>query len=148
MSANAQKTYIPDVDPNKGKWWLVDAEGLTLGRAASRMAEVLRGKHKPTFTPHLDTGDHIVVINAEKVKVSGRKFIQKKYYHYSGYPGGLKSRTLQQMLDKHPERVVEKAVWGMLPKGRLGRKIYKKLHVYAGESHPHSSQKPEPLKVV
>ena len=141
-----QKTFLPEVDPNKARWWLVDMEGQVLGRVAVRVADILRGKNKPTFTPHLDTGDHVVVINAEKVKVTGNKSSQMKYYRYSGYPGGLKETSFNQMKAKHPERIIEHAVRGMLPKNRLGRKIFKKLHVYAGPEHPHQSQNPQALK--
>ena len=127
------------------KWYVVDAEGMTLGRLASEVAKVLRGKNKPTFTPHVDTGDYVIVVNAEKIAVTGKKMDQKIYYSHSDYVGGLKSATLKEMLAKHPERVIEHAVKGMLPKGPLGRQMYKKLFVYAGPDHNHQAQKPEKL---
>ncbi len=127
------------------KWYVVDATGYTLGRLASEVAKVLRGKNKPIFTPHIDTGDYVIIINAEKVKVTGKKLDQKVYYHHSEYVGGMKETTLREMLDKKPEKVVELAVKGMLPKGPLGREMYTKLHVYAGPEHPHAAQKPEVL---
>lgn len=139
------KTFIPTVDPNRAKWWVVDMEGKILGRTVTKVADVLRGKNKPTFTPHLDTGDHVVVINAEKVQVTGRKTGEIKYYKFSGYPGGLKVTDFEEMRAKHPERIIESAVRGMLPKTKLGRKMIKKLHVYAGPDHPHQPQNPEPL---
>ena len=142
------KTFIPKVDPAKRKWFVVDLQDQILGRAAVKVAKILRGKNKPIFTPHIDTGEHVIAINAEKVRVTGNdKSHQMTYYHYTGYPGGLRKVTLDQMLQKHPERVFEKAVRKMVPKNRLGRKIIKKLHVYAGAEHPHGAQKPEPLKV-
>lgn len=128
------------------KWYIVDAEGKTLGRMASEIAAVLRGKNKPIFTPSVDTGDYVIVVNADKVRVTGKKLDEKKYYHHSGWVGGLKSTTLREMKEKKPERVVEMAVKGMLPKGSLGSQMYKKLFVYAGPEHPHSAQKPEELK--
>ena len=127
------------------KWYVVDAAGYTLGRLASEVAKVLRGKNKPEFTPHIDTGDYVVVINAEKIKVTGKKLDQKIYYHHSEYVGGMKETTLKEMLAKKPEKVVELAVKGMLPKGPLGRQMFTKLHVYAGPEHPHAAQKPEAL---
>ena len=127
------------------KWYVVDTTGLTLGRLASEVAKVLRGKNKPVFTPHIDTGDYVIVINAEKVKVTGKKLDQKIYYHHSDYVGGMKETTLKEMLAKKPEKVIELAVKGMLPKGPLGREMYTKLHVYAGAEHPHAAQKPEEL---
>ncbi len=127
------------------KWYVVDAEGMTLGRLASEVAKVLRGKNKPIFTPHMDTGDYVIVVNAEKVKVTGKKLDQKVYYHHSGYVGGLKEVTLKEKMAKKPEQVIELAVKGMLPKGPLGREMFKKLHVYAGPEHPHAAQKPEVL---
>ena len=127
------------------KWYVVDATGLTLGRLASEVAKVLRGKNKPIFTPHIDTGDYVIVINAEKVKVTGKKLDQKIYYHHSDYVGGMKETTLKEMLAKKPEKVIELAVKGMLPKGPLGREMYTNLHVYAGAEHPHAAQKPEQL---
>jgi large subunit ribosomal protein L13 len=128
-------------------WYVVDAEGLTLGRLAAKIAPILKGKHKPIYTPHLDCGDFVIVVNAEKVRVTGRKLDQKVYYQYSGYPGGIKSTNLRDQLAKHPERVLEAAVRGMLPKNRLGRRMIKKLKVYAGDSHPHQAQQPKPLEL-
>jgi large subunit ribosomal protein L13 len=128
-------------------WFVVDAEGKTLGRLASQIAAILRGKHKPIYNPSVDTGDFVVVINAEKIHVTGRRLDQKKYYTHSGYVGGLKERTLRQMLDTRPERVIHLAVRGMLPKNALGRKMLKKLKVYAGPDHPHGAQGPEPLEI-
>ena len=127
------------------KWYVVDATGYTLGRLASEVAKVLRGKNKPVFTPHIDTGDYVVIVNAEKIKVTGKKLDQKIYYHHSEYDGGMKETTLREMLAKKPEKVVELAVKGMLPKGPLGRQMFTKLHVYAGPEHPHAAQKPEAL---
>ena len=127
------------------KWYLVDAEGQVLGRLATRVATILRGKHKPHFVPHLDVGDHVVVVNAEKVHLTGRKLTTKTYRWHTGYIGGLRQVTAERMLQTHPERVIEWAVQGMLPKGRLGRAMVKKLKVYRGPEHPHVSQKPEPL---
>ena len=127
------------------KWYVVDAEGMTLGRLASEVAKILRGKNKPIFTPHMDTGDYVIVVNAEKVKVTGKKLDQKIYYHHSGYVGGLKETTLKEKLARKPEQVIELAVKGMLPKGPLGRQMYRKLFVYAGPEHKHAAQKPETL---
>ena len=127
------------------KWYVVDATDMTLGRLASEVAKVLRGKNKPTFTPHIDTGDYVIVVNAEKIKVTGKKLDQKVYYHHSEYVGGMKETTLREMLAKKPEKVIELAVKGMLPKGPLGREMYTKLYVYAGPDHKHQAQKPETL---
>lgn len=127
------------------EWYLVDADGQTLGRIASRVAAILRGKHKPTFTPWLDCGDFVVVVNADKIKVTGHRLDSKVYYRHSGYPGGLKAITLRDQLGKHPERVLADAVKGMLPGNRLGRKMFKKLKVYAGSKHPHAAQQPKKL---
>ena len=127
------------------KWYVVDATDMTLGRLASEVAKVLRGKNKPEFTPHVDTGDYVVIVNAEKIKVTGKKLDQKIYYHHSDYVGGMKETTLKEMMAKKPEKVVELAVKGMLPKGPLGRQMYKKLHVYAGPDHEQAAQKPEVL---
>ncbi len=124
-------------------WYIVDATNLTLGRLSSKIAQVLRGKHKPSFTPHVDTGDYIIVINAEKVRLTGNKWNAKEYIRYSGYPGGQKSKTAKQILDSKPTAIIEKSVKGMLPKNRLGRAMYKKLFVYAGAEHPHEAQKPQ-----
>ena len=128
-------------------WYVVDAEGETLGRLASRIAPILKGKHKPIYTPHLDCGDFVIVVNAEKVRVTGRKLDQKFYHRHSGYPGGLRSISLRNQLDKHPERVLQAAIRGMLPKNKLGRRMIKKLTVYAGEAHPHEAQQPKPLEL-
>ncbi|MGH7274075.1 MAG: 50S ribosomal protein L13 [Nitrospiria bacterium] len=127
------------------KWYVVDAEGQILGRMASRVASLLRGKHKPIFTPHVDTGDHVVVINAQKVRLSGDKLRSKIYYHHSGYPGGLKYTTSGMLKSSKPERLVQFAIQGMLPKNKLGRAMIKKLRIYAGADHPHHAQRPEPL---
>ncbi len=129
------------------KWFVVDAEGQTLGRLAAEVAKVLRGKHKPTFTPHVDTGDYVIVVNAAKVKVTGKKLVQKTYFRHSGYPGGAKFTQLGHMLENRPERVVEMAIRGMLPKNKLGEQMYRKLNVYAGAEHPHQAQKPEVLNL-
>ena len=139
------KTFMASSATVDRKWYVVDAEGMTLGRLASEVAKVLRGKNKPTFTPHVDTGDYVIVVNAEKIAVTGTKMDQKIYYSHSDYVGGLKSATLKEMLAKHPERVIEHAVKGMLPKGPLGRQMYTKLFVYAGPDHKHAAQKPEVL---
>ena len=138
-------SYIANQDKIERKWYVVDAEGCTLGRLASEVASVLRGKNKPVFTPHVDTGDYVIVINAEKIKVTGKKLDQKIYYSHSDYVGGMKETTLREMMNKKPEKVIELAVKGMLPKGPLGRQMIKKLHVYAGAEHGHEAQKPEVL---
>jgi large subunit ribosomal protein L13 len=140
------RTFIPKKDDIDQKWWLVDADGRILGRMATEIADLIRGKKKPQFTSHLDTGDFVVVINAEKIKVTGRKLEQKKYYHHSGYPGGIKEISLEDLLAKKPEEVIKKAVWGMVPKGKLGRALYKKLKVYRGPTHPHEAQNPQEYK--
>jgi len=142
-----QRTYMARDGEVERKWYVVDASGKTLGRLASRIAEILRGKHKPEFSPHIDVGDFVVVVNAEKVALTGRKGTQKKYYRHSTYPGGLRTFTAKQMLEMHPERVVKIAVKGMLPHNRLGRKIIKKLKVYRGPEHPHRAQRAEPLEL-
>ena len=139
------KTYMANPDKIERKWYVVDAEGQTLGRLAAEVAKVLRGKNKPEFTPHIDTGDNVIVINAEKIKVTGKKLDQKVYHHHSDYVGGMKETTLREMMAKKPEQVIELAVKGMLPKGPLGRTMIKKLHVYAGAEHAHQAQKPEVL---
>jgi len=128
-------------------WYVVDATGKTLGRLASEIASRLRGKHKASYTPHVDTGDNIIVLNAGKVRVTGQKLTDKFYHHHTGYMGGLKSTSLEKLLDKHPERALEFAVKGMLPKNPLGRKMFKKLHVFAGSEHPHSAQQPKALEI-
>jgi large subunit ribosomal protein L13 len=139
------KTYSVKAGEIERRWFVVDAEGKVLGRVASEIARILRGKHKPTYTPHLDTGDFVVVINAEKVALTGKKADQKTYFRHTGYMGGEKFIPFRQMLEKHPERVIELAIKGMLPKGALGRQMYTKLRVYAGTEHPHQAQQPEPL---
>ncbi|MFH1571469.1 MAG: 50S ribosomal protein L13 [Gemmatimonadota bacterium] len=141
------RTYSPKAAEIDRRWYVVDADGKTLGRLATQIASVLRGKHKPTWTPHMDMGDHVVVVNAEKVRVTGRKAEQKTYYRYTGYPGGIRSTTYAEMLADHPERILQKAVWGMLPHNVLGRQMYKKLRVYAGPEHRHAAQQPEPLEL-
>lgn len=139
------KSFMANPETIERKWYVVDAEGQTLGRLASEVAKVLRGKNKPVFTPHVDTGDYVIVVNAAKVQVSGKKLDQKIYYRHSEYVGGMKETTLREMLAKKPERVVELAIKGMLPKGALGNQIYSKLHVYAGPEHEQQAQKPETL---
>ena len=139
------KTYMASPSTIERKWYVVDATGYTLGRLASEVAKVLRGKNKPTYTPSMDTGDYVIVVNAEKITVTGKKLDDKVYYNHSGWVGGLKETTLREMLAKHPERVIEHAVKGMLPKGPLGREMYTKLHVYVGPDHKHAAQKPEAL---
>jgi large subunit ribosomal protein L13 len=138
-------TYMPNPSKVEKKWYVVDAAGCTLGRLASEVAKVLRGKNKPEFTPHADMGDYVIVVNAEKIKVTGRKLDQKMYYFHSEYVGGFKELTLKEMMQKKPEKVIEHAVVGMLPKGPLGRAMADKLHVYVGAEHPHAAQKPEAL---
>ena len=137
------KSYMANPDKIERKWYVVDAADCTLGRLASEVAKILRGKNKPQFTPHIDTGDYVIIVNAEKIKVTGKKLDQKIYYHHSGYVGGMKETTLKEMLAKKPEKVLELAVKGMLPKGPLGRSMLKKLFVYAGPEHKHEAQKPE-----
>ena len=137
------KTVVPKKDQVELKWYVIDANDQVLGRLACQVAILLRGKHKPQFTPHLDLGDHVIVVNAEKLKVTGRKADQKQYTRYSGYPGGLHVRDYARIMQKYPERIFKKAVKGMLPKNRLGRKIFKKLKIYTGPNHPHQAQNPE-----
>ena len=139
------KSFMASPATIERKWYVVDATGYTLGRLASEVAKVLRGKNKPIFTPHMDTGDNVIVINASKIKVTGKKLDQKIYYHHSDYVGGMKQATLREKMAKKPEQVIELAVKGMLPKGPLGRQMFKKLHVYAGPEHAHAAQKPEVL---
>jgi large subunit ribosomal protein L13 len=146
--ALTMKTYVATPLDRERNWLLVDAEGLTLGRLATQIADALRGKRKPTYTPHVDTGDFVVVINAEKISVTGAKLHEKMYYRHSGYPGGLKKRTLNDMLERRPEEVIRLAVRGMLPKNRLARKQLTKLKVYAGPEHPHEAQKPQKLEIT
>lgn len=145
FDGEAMTTVMPNADAVERKWFLVDARGQVLGRVATRIATILRGKHKATFAHHLDVGDHVVVINAEKVHLTGRKMTDKLYRWHTGYIGGIREVSAERMLRAHPERVIEWAVQGMLPKGRLGRAMFKKLKVYRGAEHPHAAQKPEPL---
>ncbi len=141
------KSFMASPSTVERKWYVVDAEGKTLGRLASEVANVLRGKKKPIYTPHIDTGDYVIVVNAEKIKVTGKKLDQKKYYHHSDYVGGMKEATLKEMIQKKPEFVITHAVKGMLPKGPLGRQMIEKLHVYVGPEHNHAAQKPEALEI-
>lgn len=141
------RTYAVKAGEIERRWYVVDAQGKTLGRLATEVARILRGKHKPTFSPHLDVGDHVIIINADKIQVTGKKLDTKRYYRYSGYLGGLKSIVLREQLEKHPDRVLIHAIRGMLPKNRLGRAMLKKLKVYAGSEHPHAAQKPELLEL-
>lgn len=141
------KTFSAKPETVQHDWYVVDAADKTLGRLASDIAMRLRGKHKPEYTPHVDTGDYIVVVNAEKVRVTGKKATDKKYYHHTGFPGGIKSISFEKLIDKAPERALEKAVKGMLPKGPLGRAMYGKLKVYAGDAHPHAAQQPQALTI-
>jgi large subunit ribosomal protein L13 len=141
------KSLTPKKNEIEHKWWVVDAEGMILGRMASRVAGIIRGKEKPIYTPHLDTGDHVIVINAEKIRVTGTKLEDNVHKRYSGYQGGQRQIKWSEVLAKHPERLVEHAVKGMLPKNRLGRRLFKKLHVYSGPEHPHIAQQPKELKI-
>lgn len=141
------KTYVANPQNVERKWYVVDAEGQTLGRLATQVASVLKGKHKPTYTPHVDTGDHVIIINAEKIHLTGNKLHNKKYYRHSGYVGGIKSTTAGELLNRHPEKVIRSAVWGMVPHNRLGRQMIKKLKIYAGTEHPHEAQQPEVLEL-
>lgn len=138
-------TYMAKPEQVERRWYVIDAEGVPLGRLATRVANVLRGKHKPEYTPHVDTGDFVIVVNAQKVALTGDKLDKKIYYRHTGYPGGLKAFTARQLLQRDPARVIKRAVWGMLPKGPLGRRQFRKLRVYAGPEHPHQAQKPEVL---
>lgn len=138
------RTFVPKPDEIRREWLVLDASNQVLGRLASEAARLLRGKHKPEFTPHLDTGDFVIVVNAKRVRLTGRKLDQKTYYRHSGYTGGLRSETAQERLNKYPERIIRAAVWGMLPKNRLGRQLLRKLKVYAGPEHPHAAQQPKP----
>jgi len=142
-----EKTYVTKEKDVQREWHVVDATGQTLGRLATQVAYILRGKHKPIYSSSVDTGDYVIVVNAEKIHVTGRKLDQKIYYRHSGYPGGLKTVTLRNLLQRHPTRVIEHAVRGMLPKNRLGRRMFKKLKVYAGPDHPHTAQRPKPLEL-
>ena len=141
------KTYVANSETRQRDWVVVDAAGQTLGRLSTQIADVLRGKRKPTYTPHVDTGDFVVVVNAEKITVTGNKLSQKRYYRHSGYPGGIKSRSLAEQLERRPEEVIRHAVKGMLPRTRLGRKQLTKLKVYAGPEHPHQAQQPQPMEI-
>ena len=141
------KTYVATPATRERNWLVVDANGQTLGRLATQIADALRGKRKPEYTPHCDTGDFVIVVNAEKISVTGNKRQEKRYYRHSGYPGGLRSRTLAEMLDRRPEEVIRKAVKGMLPRNRLGRRQITKLKVYAGPEHPHAAQQPKPMEI-
>ncbi len=141
------KTYVAKPTDRERNWLLVDANGLTLGRLSTQIADALRGKRKPTYTPHIDTGDFVVVVNCEKIAVTGKKLEDKRYYRHSGYPGGLKSRTLAEQLDRQPEEVIRHAVKGMLPRNRLARKQLTKLKIYAGPEHPHAAQQPVPMEI-
>jgi large subunit ribosomal protein L13 len=141
------KTYTPKPTDIKREWWIVDAEGQTLGRLASRVAAILRGKHKPIFAPHMDVGDYVIIINAEKIRVTGNKEDDKFYYRHSGYPGGITAISLRDQRKRFPERILEAAIKGMLPKNALGREIYKKLKVYPGSEHPHAAQQPQTLEL-
>jgi large subunit ribosomal protein L13 len=142
-----EKTYVTKEEDIQREWHVVDATGQTLGRLATQVARLLRGKHKPAYSPSVDTGDYVIVVNAERIRVTGRKLDQKIYYRYTGYPGGLRQITLRNLLRRHPTRVIEHAVRGMLPKNRLGRRMFKKLKVYAGPDHPHEAQQPQPLEL-
>ncbi|MFA5693145.1 MAG: 50S ribosomal protein L13 [Acholeplasmataceae bacterium] len=141
------KTFMANKQNITRKWYLIDAEGKTLGRLATEVATILRGKHKPTYTPHVDTGDYVIIVNAEKINLTGKKWSDKLYYRHSGYMGGLKTRTAKEQITKLPTSLVEKAVKGMLPSNSLGRDMYRKLYVYEGPTHPHEAQKPERLEV-
>jgi large subunit ribosomal protein L13 len=145
MKAKLQRTFTPTPSDVDRTWYVVDADGIPLGRLASEVAQILRGKHKPSFAPHMDMGDYVIVVNAEKVAVSGNKETGKVYYRHSGFPGGLRSDSLAEMRAEHPERLIENAVRGMIPKNRLGRQTLTKLKVYPGHDHPHDAQKPKPL---
>lgn len=137
------KTYTLKAQDIKKEWLVIDADGLTVGRLASEVAHILRGKHKPTFTPHMDCGDNVIIINADKVKFTGNKWNDKVYYRHTNHPGGLKSETAREALEKHPERILERAIKGMLPKNKLGRQMYRNVYIYAGSNHPHEAQQPK-----
>lgn len=147
MGDNLLKTYIPKNEDVNRKWLLVDADGRVLGRLASEVANVLRGKHKPIFTPHMDVGDHVIIINAGRIRVTGKKARTKKYFRHTGYPGGGRFDTYEELIQKNPAKILEKAIWGMLPHNKLGRKMYKKLKIYAGSEHPHQAQRPEEFEL-
>ena len=137
------KSVLQTKEKIERKWYVIDAEGKNLGRVATKAAHILRGKHKVTYTPYVDCGDYVIIVNASKVNLTGNKLTDKKYYNHSGYPGGLRERTAKVMIENYPEEMMERAIKGMLPKGRLGRQMYKKLHVYAGSEHPHTAQQPK-----
>lgn len=147
MNQIVQKTYATTPAVIERRWYVVDAKGMTLGRVASKVAPLLRGTHKAYFTPHLDTGDYVIIVNADKIHVTGKRMDQKTYYRHSGYPGGLKSLTLRELMDKFPTRALRLAIKGMLPKGPLGRRMFKKLKIYAGADHPHQAQQPQFLEL-
>lgn len=147
MRQIVQKTYATTPDIIERRWWVVDAKGMTLGRVASKVAPLLRGTHKAYFTPHLDTGDYVIIVNADKIHVTGKRMDQKIYYRHSGFPGGLKSMTLREMMARFPTRALRLSIKGMLPKGPLGRRMFKKLKIYAGAEHPHQAQQPEVLEL-
>ena len=147
MRQIVQKTYATTPDVIERRWWVVDAKGMTLGRVASKVAPLLRGTNKTYFTPHLDTGDYVIIVNADKIHVTGKRMDQKIYYRHSGFPGGLKSMTLREMMVKFPTRALRLSIKGMLPKGPLGRRIFKKLKIYAGAEHPHQAQQPQILEL-
>ena len=141
------KTFMQKKETVERKWYVIDAEGKNLGRVATKAATILRGKHKATFTPHIDCGDYVIIVNASKVNLTGKKLTDKMYYNHSGFPGGLRERNAKEMIENYPEEMMERAIKGMLPKGRLGRQMYKKLFVYAGDKHPHAAQNPVEMKV-
>jgi large subunit ribosomal protein L13 len=141
------ETYIPKLNEINQKWLVVDADGQILGRFASEVASILRGKNKPIFTPHMDVGDNVIIINAGKIRVTGKKAKTKKYYRHTGYPGGLRSDSYSDLIKSNPAKILEKAIWGMLPHNKLGKKIYKKLKIYAGNEHPHEAQQPEKIEI-
>ncbi len=147
MRQIVQKTYATSPTVVERRWWVVDAKGMTLGRVASKVAPLLRGTHKTYFTPHLDTGDYVIIVNADKIHVTGKRMDQKIYYRHSGYPGGLKSMTLREMMSRFPTRALRLSIKGMLPKGPLGRQMFKKLKIYAGADHPHQAQQPQMLEL-
>ncbi len=147
MRQIVQKTYATSPTVVERRWWVVDAKGMTLGRVASKVAPLLRGTHKTYFTPHLDTGDYVIIVNADKIHVTGKRMDQKIYYRHSGYPGGLKSMTLREMMSRFPTRALRLSIKGMLPKGPLGRRMFKKLKIYAGADHPHQAQQPQMLEL-
>ena len=142
-----KNTYMQKKEEVSRNWYVIDATDMTLGRLAAKVATILRGKHKPTYTPHIDCGDYVIVVNASKVNLTGNKLDKKIYYNHSGYPGGLRERTARTMIENYPEEMIERAVKGMLPKGRLGRQMYKKLFVYEGSEHPHMAQKPKKMEI-